>query len=551
MSTGRRDLDSPTEPSYPGVSFELLLAEIAVQLLGAPPESMDAHLTDALSRLVKGLEVERGIIALVDPTDGKLRVTRSWTLEGLPPGPLGTPELDFPWLRTQIVDARIPFISSGAGDFPPEAASDRGGWGRLGQKSAAVFPIEGGGRLLGVFSFGTVRAERAWPQPLIDRLRLVGEVLAGALLRREHERTLRTALAEIEALHERLRAENQYLRKDIFAAEGFEDIVGESVPLRSVLFQVERVAPTDATVLILGETGTGKELVAKAIHAKSARRDRVLVKVNCAALAPTLIESELFGHEKGAFTGAASRTIGRFELADQSTLFLDEVGELPLALQTKLLRVLQEGEFERLGSPVSHKVNVRVIAASNRDLAAAVREGTFRADLYYRLRVFPIEVPPLRARKGDIPLLVWYFVGQLAAALGKKIDRIAPSAMERLLRYDWPGNIRELRNVLERAMILSPEPVLLIEEPADTLVAVATPADAGGVRSLEDVERDHIVRVLELCDWRVRGAGNAAKRLGLNASTLYSRMKKLGIRPPGEPRRGQPRPENPESPGPG
>ncbi len=226
--------------------------------------------------------------------------------------------------------------------------------------------------------------------------------------------------------------------------QGFDDIIGESPALRGVLFQAEHVAATDASVLLLGETGTGKELIAKAIHAKSHRRRRALVKVNCAALPPTLIESELFGHEKGAFTGAGARKIGRFELADQGTLFLDEVGELPLSLQAKLLRVLQEGEFERLGSSVTHKVDVRIIAASNRDLAAAAREGAFRVDLYYRLGVFPIQVPPLRARKEDIPLLVWHMLGQLAITLGKKIERIPAPTMEGLIRYEWPGNIREL-----------------------------------------------------------------------------------------------------------
>jgi transcriptional regulator with GAF, ATPase, and Fis domain len=364
-------------------------------------------------------------------------------------------------------------------------------------------------------------------------MRLIAEVFAGGLLRCEHERALRATLAEVTTLRERLAAENEYLRESMFAAEGFEDIVGESSALRSVLFQAEQVAHTDATVLLLGETGTGKELIAKAIHAKSARRDRALVKLNCAALPPTLIESELFGHEKGAFTGAAARKLGRFELADRSTLFLDEVGELPLALQAKLLRVLQEGEFERVGSAATHKIDVRIIAASNRDLAAAAREGTFRPDLYYRLRVFPIELPSLRVRTADIPLLVWYFLGQLGATLGKKIARVPTTTMERLVRYDWPGNIRELRNVLERAMILSPGPVLVLEELGESPGAVrAAMAAAAGARTLEDVEREHILRALDACGGRVRGPGNAASQLGLNPSTLYSRMKKLGIRRP-------------------
>jgi transcriptional regulator with GAF, ATPase, and Fis domain len=254
------------------------------------------------------------------------------------------------------------------------------------------------------------------------------------------------------------------------------------------------------------------------------------VKVNCAALPATLIESELFGREKGAYTGALTRQPGRFEVADRSTIFLDEVGELPPELQAKLLRVLQEGEFERLGSAVTQKVDVRVIAASNRDLAQAARDGTFRPDLYYRLRVFPIEVPPLRRRRGDIPLLVWFFLGELGLALGKRIERVPQAAMDRLISYDWPGNVRELRNVLERAVIISSGPVLRLDESFETDGQVLDARDDARENTLERVEREHIVRVLRECGWRVRGPGNAAERLGLNASTLYSRMKKLDIR---------------------
>ncbi len=341
---------------------------------------------------------------------------------------------------------------------------------------------------------------------------------------------LRRATAEIQDLKDRLELENAYLRHEITVSHAHEGIVGESPAIKHVLNQVEQVAGTDATVLILGETGVGKELVARAIHRHSTRQSRALVKVNCAALPSTLIESELFGREKGAYTGALTRQAGRFEVADRSTIFLDEIGELPLELQAKLLRVIQEGEFERLGSTATRKVDVRVIAASNRDLAAAVREGAFRADLYYRLRVFPIEVPPLRLRKDDIPLLVWFFLGELGPALGKKIERVPPSVMTYLVAYDWPGNIRELRNVLERALIISRGPVLSLDE---SFEASASPADAmvetREIGTLERVERDHILRVLADCEWRVRGPGNAAERLGLNASTLYSRMKKLKI----------------------
>jgi formate hydrogenlyase transcriptional activator len=516
-------------------TFDVLLASIAARLLGQPIEDFDASIDDILYQLAKLLDAERSIFGVVDPTDGILRSTHAVAIApGVTPFPVGKPIAEVnPWVFKQLTETRVPVIISSLSDLPPEASVDLRTMQTFGVKSVALFPIVAGSQLLGGVSFGTTLRERQWPQPMVDRLQLICQVFAGALLRREHERRLRASLVEVEALRERLQSENEYLRAEASSAEGFEDIVGKSPALQSVLFQVEHVAPADSTVLLLGETGTGKELIAKAIHARSRRCDRTLVKVNCAALPPTLIESELFGHEKGAFTGAVSRKLGRFELSHGGTLYLDEIGELPLALQTKLLRVLQEGEFERVGSAITRKVDVRVIAASNRNLAEAAREGTFRPDLYYRLRVFPIEMPPLRARKEDIPLLVWHFLGQLARTVGKKIERVPATTMDRLTAYDWPGNIRELRNVLERALLLSPGPVLLLDEFGERPQAAGPAATVGGgARALEDVEREHILRTLESCDWRVRGVGNAAAQLKLNPNTLYSRMKRLGIRRP-------------------
>ena len=520
-------------PAETTIRFEGLLARLSARLLAAPLESIGGVIDDTLRQLIEFVRVERATLAELEPDGVSTRVTHSVSRLGLPTFPTGTLSADVPWIWRRVIRERKPLIISRVADLPPEAMADAEVLRRHGVRSAAVWPIVAGDRVLGSFAFGFITREHAWPDLTLDWIALVSEVLAGALVRRENERALRTTLAEVNALRERLAAENEYLREHAFAAEGFEDIVGESAPLRSVLFQAEQVAQTDSTVLLLGETGTGKELIAKAIHAKSSRRDHALVTVNCAALPPTLVESELFGHEKGAFTGALSRKIGRFELADRSTLFLDEVGELPLALQAKLLRVLQEGEFERVGSSVTHKADVRLIAASNRDLSAATREGTFRADLYYRLRVFPITVPPLRARREDIPLLVWHFLGHLSRTLGKKVDRVQAPTMQRLVEYDWPGNIRELRNVLERGVILSRGSTLFLEELGEaSRTAQAAAPGAGTARTLEDVEREHIRRVLESCDGRVRGKGNAASLLGLNASTLYSRMKKLGIRRP-------------------
>jgi formate hydrogenlyase transcriptional activator len=523
----------------PAESLESLLVSIATNLLSQPVEYFDASIDDMLYRLIRVLDVERSTFGVADPLDGVLRTTHAVAIPGVAPFPIGMSIAETtPWVLKQLSEKRVPVIISSLSDFPPEASVDVQAVRAFGAKSFALFPIVAGGQLLGAVSFGTMLRERPWPPPVVDRLRLIGEIFAGALLRREHERRLRDTVAEVEALRERLQWENDYLRAATLGAEGFEDIIGESPALQSVLFEVEQVAPADSTVLLLGETGTGKELIAKAIHARSRRCHRTLVKVNCAALPPTLIESELFGHEKGAFTGALSRKIGRFELAHGGTLFLDEIGELPLALQTKLLRVLQEKEFERVGSSVTQKVDVRVIAASNRNLAEAVREGTFRSDLYYRLRVFPIELPPLRARKEDVPLLVWHFLEQLTRTIGKQIERVPAATMARLIAYDWPGNIRELRNVLERALLLSPGPVLRLDELGDTLQA-AEPANTGGggARALEDVEREHILRTLEACDWRVKGQGNAAAQLKLHPNTLQSRMKKLGIRRPAPGRR--------------
>jgi PAS domain S-box-containing protein len=324
----------------------------------------------------------------------------------------------------------------------------------------------------------------------------------------------------------RLEAQNVYLQEEIKGAHNFEELIGGSTSLKKVLKNVERVAPTDSTVLITGETGTGKELIARAIHNLSPRKGRPLVKVNCAAIPAGLIESELFGHEKGAFTGALMKKMGRFELADKGTIFLDEIGELPLDLQSKMLRVLQEGEFERVGGTQTFKVSVRVIAATNRDLEQQSKTGHYRPDLYYRLNVFPIHLPALREREGDIPMLVQYFVHKFAANFGKKIDRIPERMMTVLQRYPWPGNIRELEHVVERAVILSEGPEL---EPIDWLSPSHSKTGEGKTLTLEEMERRHIVDVLEQTNWRVSGEKGAAKILGLNPTTLEARMKKLGI----------------------
>jgi PAS domain S-box-containing protein len=344
--------------------------------------------------------------------------------------------------------------------------------------------------------------------------------------RKQAELNLKAALSEIQGLKEKLEVERAYLQEEIKSQYNHENIIGQSNALNYIFYKVEQIAPTDTTVLILGETGTGKELVARAIHGLSPRKDRALLKVNCATLPSNLIESELFGHEKGAFTGAHARQLGRFEVANGATLFLDEIGELPLELQPKLLRVIQDGEFERLGSAGTIKVDVRVIAATNRNLEEEVRRGRFREDLWYRLSIFPITVPPLRERMEDIALLVDYFVDKISKRLGKLIESIPTNVMNALQHYQWPGNVRELENVLERAVINSSGPKLhLVDElkkPHKDLTAAQ--------KTLNEVERDYIVRVLEQTHWKVSGHNGAAEILGLDRSTLRARMRKLGIR---------------------
>jgi formate hydrogenlyase transcriptional activator len=347
-------------------------------------------------------------------------------------------------------------------------------------------------------------------------------VLRDITERRRKEEVLRQSHAEITLLKERLQAESDYLKAEIRVIHPHGEITGHSPAIKQVMHLVEQVAPTGSSVLVSGETGTGKELVAQAIHRLSQRGSRLMVKVNCAALPSGLLESELFGREKGAFTGALTRQIGRFEVADGSTLFLDEIGELSLEVQAKLLRVLEQGEFERLGSPRTIKANVRLIAATHRDLADDIRTGRFREDLYYRLNVFPIRVPPLRERAEDIPLLVWAFLEEFSSRVGKKITQVPRATMDALQRRPWPGNVRELRNVLEHAAILTTDKTLRVPSLDGAAPGVAA-------RTLAEAEREHIRRTLERTGWRIKGPQGAAVALGLKPSTLYSRMKKLGI----------------------
>ncbi len=384
--------------------------------------------------------------------------------------------------------------------------------------SYIAVPLMGKGKPLGTLTVASQAANRYSEDDALFLLEVAGQVALAI------ENVL--AYEEIAELKARLEQENIYLREEIKTEYNFEEIVGQGPAIRKVLKAIETVAPTEATVLILGETGTGKELVARAVHNLIPPKDKPLVKVNCAALPATLIESELFGHEKGAFTGALCRKIGRFELANHGTIFLDEIGDLPLDLQAKLLRVLQEGEFERVGGSYTLKINVRVIAATNRDLEIAVQEGKFRVDLYYRLNVFPIRVPALRERTGDIQLLIEHFVSKYSKKMGKKIEAIPQTTIDTLMAYSWPGNVRELENVIERAVIISQGSQL---EVGDWLPKPAIAPNRPRIMTLEERERQQILETLQLTGWLVSGEKGAATLLGLRPTTLEARMKKLGI----------------------
>jgi formate hydrogenlyase transcriptional activator len=499
-------------------------ALLAVSKAIASHRDLPALFHELAGRLPQVAPFDYLALVLHEAASHTMRLHVLETSEPVPPGTVIVlpPEEDPAGLVWQT---QQPFITSRVADLKR--------WPRLlervqpyGVQSYCWLPLTTARRRLGALVF-TSKHPSAYDAADVDFLLQIASQVAVAV-----ENAL--AFQEIAVLKEQLAKEKAYLEEEARAEHHFGEIVGESAALLKVLKQVETVAPTDSTVLIRGETGTGKELIARALHELSPRRERTFVKLNCAAIPTGLLESELFGHERGAFTGAVSQKVGRFELAHQGTLFLDEVGDIPPELQPKLLRVLQEQEFERLGGTKTIKVDVRLAAATHRDLAKMVADGRFREDLYYRLNVFPVVLPPLRERPDDIPRLVRHFTQQFARRMGRRIETIPSAVMEALVRYPWPGNVRELQNVIERAVILSPGTSL--EVPVGELQPSSSPLPSGGegpgVRgtvTLADAEREHILGALREAGWVLGGPKGAAARLGMKRSTLYKKMKKLGI----------------------
>ncbi|HZN54578.1 MAG TPA: sigma 54-interacting transcriptional regulator [Candidatus Polarisedimenticolaceae bacterium] len=476
-------------------------------------DSLFAAITTALAPVIP---FHRAALVLHDPVQDVLKVLG---VAGQVPSPSIIP-IGTEWPRQGsragwVLDHRAPLVTA---DLHDVAFTEHAVLLKEGLRSAVSVPLTTKSRVLGTLNVAS-REPGRYGEAEASLLASIAEQVALAI-----ENLL--AYEEIAALKARLEEENLYLQEEVRSEAAFGDVIGESPAFFGVLAGVRMVAATDSTVLVTGETGTGKEVIVRAIHAMSLRKDKLLVKVNCAALPAGVIESELFGHEKGAFTGALTRKIGRFELANRGTLFLDEVGDLPLELQAKLLRVLQEGEFERVGGTQTIKVDVRVIAATNRDLERAVMEERFRADLYYRLNVFPLVLPPLRKRPEDIPRLARHFAMLFASKMGKPVGALGADVLQKLTAYSWPGNVRELQNVIERAVILSPRGRFVL---GDALSSAERGAPRSPARSLQELERQHIAAVLEETGWRVSGDRGAARILGLKRTTLEARMKRLGI----------------------
>lgn len=509
--------------------FQVLVASLSSRLVKVADDKADDEICGCLAEVCRYVGAERSFIFWLNRETNTAEMTYFHSDSGNPFCEV-LPLSSFPAFVQRLKNGNNVIIND-ASTLPEEFRKDRESIEKAGIKSLLVVPLTSAGEVVGGMAIDRIHERRDWSDQDVKEVRVIAELFASFALRLKSRRALDEALSGLQHATTRLEAENVYLREEVELSHGFEDIVGQSRAVLRSLQQVEQVAPTKAAVLVSGETGTGKELIARALHELSDRKDRALVKVNCAALPANLVESELFGFEKGAFTGADRAKRGRFDLANGSTLFLDEIGEIPIELQAKLLRVLQEGEFERLGGSETVKVDVRLVVATNRELGEAVAEGSFRSDLYYRINTFPIMLPALRERGDDIQLLAEHFIRMHSSRLGRKIEEISSEMIRQLRQYTWPGNVRELEGIIQRALISSQGPVLVLAEP---LIVEAEPQRiiSTTIADLKLVERDHILSVLEHSNWKISGHKGAAARLGIPPSTLRSKMKKLSIERP-------------------
>ncbi|HOQ38539.1 MAG TPA: sigma 54-interacting transcriptional regulator [Acetivibrio sp.] len=516
------------------LNFERLISEISTCFINIPIAKIDSEIEKGLKLVVEFLKVDRGTIFQFSEDKRKMIRTHFWTrMKKNIPNSYNYETEELPWTTQKILNGES-VVFEDIDELPYDASIDTIVLRKYQIESSVMIPLTCEGSVIGSFAVSTIGNKKIWFHQLLDRMKTIAHIFSSALARKLSEESLHKALKEIKKLKQQLEIENVYLRKEIGEEHYFQGIIGESSILKHVLSQVREVARTDATVLILGETGTGKSLLATVLHNMSFRKNHPLVTINCASLPPNLIESELFGHEKGAFTGANNQQIGRFEIAHGSTLCLEEIGEIPYKLQAKLLRVIESGEFERIGSSQTKQVNVRIIATTNRNLQKEVQQGRFRQDLFYRLNVFPITLPPLRERKDDIPILAETFVRFFSQRYRREFIKIKKNVMDSLIQYSWPGNVRELRNVIERAVILSSNATDFANSIISSLrlsdsLEISQNVSQQELLPLHEIEKNYILKILFHTKWRIEGQRGAAKILGLHPSTLRYRMYKLGI----------------------
>ncbi len=511
----------------PFLELEKLILDFSAQFANAPVSEIDGKIEKALKQIAESAGFDRCGFWEIAPQGTEMKLHCHY---GMPLARNISPvvkDTHYPWIFKNAENKRDSVYFSRLDDLPEDAAKDKASFLAVGIKSSIFIPYFIAGKAIAGMTFSSIKNERKFNRGLINRLKLMGEIITGAFHRKKMEDRYQACIAS-QRSEEHIQEGDLPLRQETRNEIEFSGIIGKSAVMKFVFSRVEQVAPTDSAVLITGETGTGKGVVAWAIHELSRRNKSRMVVVNCAALTPTLIESELFGREKGAYTGSTEMQIGRFELADKGTLVLDEITELPMDLQAKLLRAIQEGEFERLGSPRTIKVDVRILALTGKNLKEEVARGRFRQDLYYRLNVFPITIPPLRDRKEDIPLFVKNFVTEFNRKMQKEIKIIPKPVIEELMRYSWPGNVRELEHIIERAVIITKGPNLQLGEKIENTAPHIS--DDHMMTNLAEVEKRHILKVLEKTNWRIEGPKGASILLGLHPNTLRGKMQKLGIR---------------------